>query len=234
MDTNGDTKKPVIPKRVLQSKVPLTMNCLSNASAKEDDVKWTKVKQPSELQKKRMLGLVVAQGVKQVMTGHVYQTGDDFHIQSEGGPIGLELTGAVHRPFMRRWDNLYLKKINEAGMKLLVYKRYVDDSDQVVKGREGQTKDEMYSELLEIANSIEEEIEMEIDTCEKHEDRKLPILDMKCWIQDNGDLVYKHYEKEVSSKLLISARSAHSNGSKRSVHVSELVRRLSNTSVKLD
>ena len=34
--------------------------------------------------------------------------------------------------------------------------------------------------------------------------------------------------------MLISARSAHSNGSKRYVHVSELVRRLSNTSVKLD
>ena len=59
-------------------------------------------------------------------------------------------------------DNLYLKKISEAGMKLLVYKRYVDDSDQVVQGREGQSKDEMYSELLDIANSIEEDIEMEI------------------------------------------------------------------------
>ena len=46
--------------------------------------------------------------------------------------------------------------------------------------------------------------------------------------------MYQHYEKDVSSKLLISARSAHSSGSKRSVHVSELVRRLSNTSVKLD
>ena len=94
----------------------------------------------------------------------------------------------------------------------------------------------MYSELLEIANSIEEDIDMEIDTCENHVelDYKLPILDMQCWIQDSGDLVYQHYEKDVSSKLLISERSAHSNGSKRSVHVSELVRRLSNTSVKLD
>ena len=209
------------------------MNCLSNAAAKEDDIKWTKVKQPSEPQKRRMLALVVAQGVKQVMTGHVYQAGDDFFIQSDGGPIGLELTGSVHRPFMRMWDRKYLKRVNDSGMKLHVYKRYVDDSDQVVQGRDGQSKSEIYTELLDIANSIEEDIEMEIDTCEKHDDGKLPILDMKCWIQ-NSDLVYQHYEKDVSSKLLISARSAHSSGSKRSVHVSELVRRLSNTSVKLD
>ena len=35
------------------------------------------------------------------------------------------------------------------------------------------------------------------------------------WLQENGDLVYK----DVSSKLLIPERSAHSNSSKRSVHV---------------
>ena len=57
---------------------------------------------------------------------------------------------------------------------------------------------------------------------------------MKCWINEDGNAVYKHYEKDVSSKLLISSRSAHSDGCKRSVHISELVRRMSNTSRKLD
>ena len=204
-----------------------------DTAAKDDAEKWTKVKDPSENQKKRMLALVIAHGVKKVMSNHVYQTGNDFYIQSDGGPIGLELTGAVHRPFMRMWDRRYMRAVSRAGYLMLMYKRYVDDSNQVVKRKQGQTNDEMHRELLKIANTVVKDIEMEIDTCEKHEDGKLPILDLKVWLQENGDLVYKHYEKDVSSKLLIPERSAHSNSSKRSVHVSEMVRRMMNTSTKL-
>ena len=83
------------------------------------------------------------------------------------------------------------------------------------------------------ANSIEEGIEMEIDVCENHSDGKLPILDMKCWIDNDGNAMYQHYEKPVSTKLVISSRSAHSKTTKRSVHISEIVRRLVNTSRKL-
>ena len=49
-----------------------------------------------------------------------------------------------------------------------------------------------------------------------------------------GVAQYIHYEKDVSSKLIIPARSAHSNSSKRSVHISEIVRRCLNTSKRLD
>ena len=75
---------------------------------------------------------------------------------------------------------------------------------------------------------------MEMDTCENHNDEKLPILDMKVWLDTDGDAVYQHYEKPVSSKLVISSRSAHAKGCKRSVHVSEVERRISNTSKNLD
>ena len=181
-----------------------------------------------------MLALVLAHGVKKVMSNHVYKTGDEFYLQNDGGPIGLELTGAVHRPFMRMWDRRYLKAVSNAGYQMLMYKRYVDDSNQVVKRKERQTNGEMHKELLSIANSAVKDIEMEIDSCEKYSDGKLPILDLKVWLNENGDLVYQHYEKDVSSKLLIPERSAHSSSSKRSVHVSELVRRMMNTSTRLD
>ena len=45
---------------------------------------------------------------------------------------------------------------------------------------------------------------------------------------------YQHYEKPTASKLVISSRSAHSGTCKRSVHINELVRRMSNTSQRLD
>ena len=108
----------------------------------------------------------------------------------------------------------------------------MDDANQVVKRKDGQNNEELYKDLLKISNSVVKNIEMEIDTCEKHEDLKLPIL--KVWLLSNGDLVYEHFEKDVSSKLLRPERSAHSKSSKRSVHVSEVVRRLLNTSVKLN
>ena len=73
---------------------------------------------------------------------------------------------------------------------------------------------------------------MEEDLPSRYEDKKLPILDMKCWISEEGYLEYEHYEKPMASKLVISVRSAHSD--KRNVHVCELVRRLMNTSRRLD
>ena len=64
--------------------------------------------------------------------------------------------------------------------------------------------------------------------------RYSPILDMKVHIDADGFIVYEHYEKEVSTKLVIAERSAHSSGSKRSVHIAELVRRMLNSSRRLD
>ena len=48
-----------------------------------------------------------------------------------GGSVGLELTGAVARPFMLRWDHLYKASVRKAGLVMPVYERYVDDSNQV-------------------------------------------------------------------------------------------------------
>ena len=56
---------------------------------------------------------------------------------------------------------------------------------------------------------------------------------MKCWMKD-GLLLYQHYSKPMATKLVISARSAHSDQTKRSVHIAECVRRMMNTSHKLD
>ena len=173
-------------------------------------------------------------GVKIVMSNHTYSVGDKFYLQTKGGPIGLELTGAIARVFMNSWDKKYLKKVKDNGLDMKMYTRYIDDSNQVTLVRDDHSPETHLKKLLEIANSIQEGIVMEADIVDNHSDLKLPILDMKCWLDSKGTAYYQHYEKPVSSKLVISSRSAHAKGCTRSVHVSELERRISNTSKNLD
>ena len=56
---------------------------------------------------------------------------------------------------------------------------------------------------------------------------------MKVWTDSDGVLLYQHYEKPVSSKTVLNARSAHSAACKRSVHTQEVIRRLLNCSHRL-
>ena len=48
------------------------------------------------------------------------------------------------------------------------------------------------------------------------------------------NMTFPHYEKPVASKLVLNAQSAQSSLCKRNVHVQELVRRILNTSTRLD
>ena len=57
---------------------------------------------------------------------------------------------------------------------------------------------------------------------------------MKVWTNQQGFLLYQHYEKEVSSKLILNAQSAQSSSCKRSVHVQEVLRRILNCSARLN
>ena len=120
----------VIPKRKGLRTRRITINYLRN---KRNDVEWTVGRKPGTIQKKKMLALAVSVGVHTVMSGHTYMVGDVCYLQKEGGAIGLELTGAVSRPFMQKWDRQYLEKVRTAGITMPLYKRYIDDSNQVAK-----------------------------------------------------------------------------------------------------
>ena len=79
-----------------------------------------------------------------------------------------------------------------------------------------------------------EGIVMEVDCPSNNEDSRMPILDMKVWMGEDSTILYKHYEKKVASKQILHAQSAQSSMCKRNVHKMEIVRRLLNTSNKLD
>ena len=102
--------------RTLKSRRALTINCLSNSAAKKDGEKWQPCDHPNNVQRKKMLGLCVALGVKVVMSNHTYMVGDEFYLQTEGGPIGLELTGIVARVYMMSWDKRFMKAVEDEGL----------------------------------------------------------------------------------------------------------------------
>ena len=64
--------------------------------------------------------------------------------------------------------------------------------------------------LREIANDVQVGIELEEDHPSAHENGMMPILDMNVWVNEEGIIMYKHYEKEVSSKKIMHAKSAQS------------------------
>ena len=246
----------VIPKRKIETGREITVAYLYN-KANED--KWLKARVPGVRQRRKMVAMAVSEGVKACMSHHVYCIGDKKFIQLKGGPIGLELTGAVSRAFMGRWDKMYLEKVKEAGVEIVMFERYVDDSNQIavvpppgtrydenrgkiivdlqqqLQAQQIKPDDERLAEILkQIANSIMPCVIMKADWPSKNLDKKMPILDMKVWTNKEGVLYYQHYEKEVSSKTVLHSQSAHSGSCKRGVHTQEVLRRLMNSSKRLD
>ena len=70
------------------------------------------------------------------------------------------------------------------------------------------------------------------DYSSKHEDHKLPLLDIKMWAQKQQDedgntwrvILHEYYAKEVSSKAVIHAQSAMPSSTKRDVLTQEALR----------
>ena len=82
--------------------------------------------------------------------------------------------------------------------------------------------------IKDVANSIHPMIQMEEDFPSNHEDDKIPILDLECWMDEAGTIRFQHYEKPMASKLILSANSALPMKQKRNIHTNECVRRLRN------
>ncbi|MCP3849452.1 MAG: hypothetical protein GY694_04320, partial [Gammaproteobacteria bacterium] len=246
----------VLPRRIQNANRRVTVAYLSNKKNEENWSYTRRAHNPGCRQRRKMIGLAVAIGVKACMENHLYKIGDAVYQQNEGGPIGLELTGAVSRAFMWRWDRMYKEATEMAGIEVVLYERYVDDSNQIaVVPEEGAVYDEesksikidesikekgeadderLARVLVEIANSILPCIKMEADFPSRNADQRLPILDMKVWMNQEGKVLYTHYEKPMSNKSVLNSQSAHPASCKRAVHTQEILRRILNCSEKLE
>ena len=79
------------------------------------------------------MALALEVGVKATMLGHMYQIDGKVYLQTDGGPIGLELSGALARVIMLLWDRELLHRLDRAAADtswdLYTYMRYVDDGN---------------------------------------------------------------------------------------------------------
>ena len=106
------------------------------------------------------------------------------------------------------YDDLYLNNVQKAGIEMLMYERYIDDSNQVavvpppgsmydavskkvvmdehmIKIHEKEDE-RLATILIEIANSVTPGITMEYDAPSKNADSKMPILDMIVWMEESS------------------------------------------------
>ena len=88
--------------------------------------------EPTEETIKVMLAQAIKIDIKVVMNGHVYKFNGETKQKEEGGAIGLEITGEIAGVFMQWWDKQMNMKLEENGVRVKMYKRYVDDINIIV------------------------------------------------------------------------------------------------------
>ena len=74
-----------------------------------------------------MVGKMVEIMIIAGMENHVYKFNNVIRKQSQGGPIGLALTGEVADCYMVDWDQKFLLKMKSVGLNLIIYLRFKDD-----------------------------------------------------------------------------------------------------------
>ena len=62
--------------------------------------------------------------------------------------------------------------------------------------------------LNQIANDVDPMIRFTFDLPEKHQDKKLPVLDLKVWLSETDELMFEFYEKPTKNVKTILASSA--------------------------
>ena len=147
---------------------------------------------------------------------------------------------------MQKLNERYVDDINMAvqatkpGLRYKEGKLFTDETS--IDEDQGMSADKRTMNLIkQVGDDIHPSIRLEIDYPSKHEDGKLPILDLKVWVEDRekeeqgrmkkvSTILYEYYRKDVASKAVINARSALSWSTKRTVLTQEVLRVLLNCS----
>ena len=189
------------------------------------------------------------------MNNHTYTFGNQIRKQAKGGPIGLDITGAIAQIYIIWWAEQLMSRLSHLVIEIEAKKCYVDDiniampptepglryqdgaiiMDENLIAHDTGIPEDLRTMLLyqSIANDIHPSTQVEIDCPSKHSDKRMPLLDIKVWVEKNGDrrkIMHEHYAKDVSSKMVINAKSALPMNTKRTVLVQEGLRILLNCS----
>ena len=199
--------------------------------------------------KKKLLTEALRIVLLTLLRTHIYEFAGSLKLQKEGGPIGMEITGVVAQVFMVWWDRQLKQRLNQINLQVKMHQRYVDDTNIIAKqtpvgaGYDGEQMtineatiaedetippDKRTMRLIQtVASYIHPSIRLTIDYPTKHRNGKVPMLDVNMWIMDVGDekkVVYEHYEKPMTTKSVMHAKSAVSMQVKRTVLSQEVLR----------
>ena len=138
----------------------------------------------------------------------MYQFEGKMRIQSEGGPIGLRLTGVVARLVMKFWEKKFLELVKENLITIYLLAWYVDDVNLLVKalemgwrwtGQKLEWKEEWRNEDLEsnmmsdvrtmkelrkMSDSILDFVQFEEVSASQCPGGKVPMLDFQLWKEE--------------------------------------------------
>ena len=210
---------------------------------------------PNEAKQRLMLTEALKIVLSVIMKNHIYNFNNEMRRQKEGGAIGMDITGELAKVFMVWWDKQFLQKLRSLGIDPSLYKRYVDDinvsTDEIEEGvtyesgalvriqdgveSEAEPDVRTFNAIRDIGNELHSSIQLTRDVPSEHTDKKVPILDLKCWKGDvmidrveKQYLLHEFYMKEVSSKGVISREAALAMNSKRTILTQECLRVIMN------
>ena len=169
--------------------------------------------------------------VKVLMNNHIYTFGGEIRVQEGSGSIGDRATGVIAQLVMISWDRRFKEKLRELHIDFDLLKRFVDDinglfvalkpgseykegklsinTEKIEEDKEIEEDERTMKVIKDIANDIEEMIQMTTDVPTNNKDNKLPILDLEVWLnKDNKQVYYNYYEKLMKNPLVISKTSA--------------------------
>lgn len=101
---------------------------------------------------------------------------------------------------------------------------YTDEQELKDRGLDPEVR--QMNVILEVANSLDKDIQLTQDTPSQNSNGKLPCLDLQLWLEDKNQIQFEFYSKSMSNPLLILARSAVSPGVKRTTLFQEAIRRM--------
>ena len=84
-------------------------------------------------EKRLLIATVLEIATEAMFTHHYYVFGGRNFRQMEGGPIGLRGTCTLARLVMQIYDKKWLKLVEEGGLKLKLYMRYMDDGRKMMQ-----------------------------------------------------------------------------------------------------
>ena len=155
---------------------------------------------------RQLIAMLTSKSVKVVMENHYFQIGGRIFKQREGSAIGVDMSVEGASLYMLTWDDQFLKKLKKLGIKVELYFRYVDDiviglngihhgwmfdgrSGRMVfdENREKTMPEDQWTllQLKSIANTLDINIQMEVDTPSMNESGRLPVLDLELFITEN-------------------------------------------------